>query len=244
VSRYTFDPLGYITSCFKEKFGIPRQPGLIPEARGILEIDPPYNRPEAFRELANYSHIWLSFVFHANGRTGWKPTVRPPRLGGNQRVGVFASRSPFRPNPIGLSVVRLERLELESNRVTLHLSGIDLLEGTPVLDIKPYLPYADALPDAIAGYAPEAPQSEAGIEIHFSDQAEQVLDGLPEQQRQALRQLVQQLLALDPRPGYRRGEDERRRYGTRLLEFDLQWQISGQSVTVLALHRLTDGPGP
>jgi tRNA-Thr(GGU) m(6)t(6)A37 methyltransferase TsaA len=233
VNGFEFQPIGYITSCFKEKFGIPRQSGLIPEAKGVLEIVPPYNRPEAFRELADYSHVWLSFVFHANGRHEWKPTVRPPRLGGNQRVGVFASRSPYRPNPIGLSVVRLARLELEPNRVALHLSGIDLLDSTPVLDIKPYLPYADALPEARSGYAPTAPSSE--IDIHFSDEAEQTISALPERQADELRGLIRQMLALDPRPGYRRGDREERRYGTRLLEFDLQWEITGQRLTVLAL---------
>lgn len=240
MTQFSFEPIGYIVSCFKEKFGIPRQSGLIPEARGVLRIVPPYNRPEAFRELADYSHIWLSFVFHANGRAEWKPTVRPPRLGGNQRVGVFASRSPYRPNPLGLSVVQLERLELEPNRVELHISGIDLLEGTPVLDIKPYLPYADALPDARSGFAPTAPCAEDAVEIHFSDAAEQALSKLPGQRADELRHLIRQMLALDPRPGYRRGECETRRYGTRLLEFDLRWEIHNHRVTVLTLDPLSD----
>ncbi|MCU7916390.1 MAG: tRNA (N6-threonylcarbamoyladenosine(37)-N6)-methyltransferase TrmO [Candidatus Thiodiazotropha sp. (ex Gloverina cf. vestifex)] len=121
MTHFNFQPIGTITSCFKEKFGIPRQSGLILEARATLDILPPYNRPEAFRELAEYSHIWLTFVFHANIRENWKPTVRPPRLGGNQRVGVFASRSPFRPNPIGLSVVRLEQLDIDHGGIRLHL---------------------------------------------------------------------------------------------------------------------------
>ena len=241
MTHFSFEPIGYITSCFKEKFGIPRQSGLITEARGVLQIVPPYNRPEAFRELADYSHIWLSFVFHANGRDDWRPTVRPPRLGGNQRVGVFASRSPFRPNPLGLSVVRLDRMELEPNRVELHISGIDLLEGTPVLDIKPYVPYADALPDARAGYAPTAPSVEDSVEIHFSPAAEETLSSLPQQRADELRRLIRQMLALDPRPGYRRGESETRRYGTRLFEFDLRWEINDHAVTVLTLDPLNGG---
>jgi tRNA-Thr(GGU) m(6)t(6)A37 methyltransferase TsaA len=233
VTRFEFEPIGYIASCFKEKFGIPRQPGLVPEARGILEITPPYNRPEAFRELADYSHIWLTFVFHANLRQQWKPTVRPPRLGGNQRVGVFASRSPFRPNPIGLSVVRLERLELAPNRVRLHLSGIDLLDGTPVLDLKPYLPYADAIADARSGYAP-TPPAEA-YDLCFTAAAEQTLSALPEEAADDLRQLIRRLLALDPRPGYRRGEAEQRGYGMRLLDYDLHWEIDGDRLVVVSL---------
>jgi tRNA-Thr(GGU) m(6)t(6)A37 methyltransferase TsaA len=242
--HFEFEPIGLIHSCFKEKFGIPRQSRLIPEAEARLEILAPYNRAEAFRELDDYSHLWILFVFHASVRNGWKPTVRPPRLGGNKRVGVFASRSPARPNPIGLSVVDLLEIDRSRNGVNLHLAGVDLLNGTPVLDIKPYLPYTDALPDARAGYAPEAPQGTPGIEIHFSAPAEQVLGELPELQGQALRQLVRQMLALDPRPGYRQGKEERRRYGTRLLDFDLQWEIAGQSVTVLALHRLAEGTEP
>ena len=129
MTQFDFQPIGTIHSCFKEKFGIPRQSGLIPDAHATLDILPPYNRPEAFRKLADYSHVWLTFVFHANLKDGWKPMVRPPRLGGNQRVGVFASRSPFRPNPIGLSVVKLDRLEIDKSQIRLHLSGIDLLEA-------------------------------------------------------------------------------------------------------------------
>jgi tRNA (adenine37-N6)-methyltransferase len=234
VSRYSFEPIGYVTSCFKEKFGIPRQPGLIPEARGILEIAPAYSRPEAFRELADYSHIWLTFVFHANPKSPWKPRVRPPRLGGNQRVGVFASRSPFRPNPIGLSVVRLERMELKPARVRLHLGGIDLLEGTPVLDVKPYLPYADAIADARSGYAPAAPQER--YHLRFAPAVEQTLSALPTDEADQLRTLIGRILALDPRPGYRRGETEDRRYGMRLLEYDLHWRIDGDQLFVVSLE--------
>jgi tRNA-Thr(GGU) m(6)t(6)A37 methyltransferase TsaA len=233
VIRFEFEPIGFVASCFKEKFGIPRQSGLIPEAQGILEIIPPYNRPEAFRELADYSHIWLSFVFHANLRQHWKPTVRPPRLGGNQRVGVFASRSPFRPNPIGLSVVRLDRLELQPKRVRLHLSGIDLLDGTPVLDVKPYLPYADAIADARSGYAPTAPTER--YDLCFATPVERELGALPANEADHLRRLIRHILTLDPRPGYRRGEAEQRRYGMRLFDYDLRWEIDGDRITVLSL---------
>ncbi|MGD8910709.1 MAG: tRNA (N6-threonylcarbamoyladenosine(37)-N6)-methyltransferase TrmO [Chromatiales bacterium] len=241
MSRFEFEPIGYIASCFKEKFGIPRQSGLVPEARGILQIVPPYNRPEAFRELADYSHIWLTFVFHGNLRQQWKPTVRPPRLGGNQRVGVFASRSPFRPNPIGLSVVRLERLELAANRVSLHLGGIDLLDGTPVLDIKPYLPYADAIANARSGYAPAPP--EEAYDLCFAAAAERALSAMPEEAADDLRKLIRHLLALDPRPGYRRGEAEQRRYGMRLLDYDLHWTIDGDRLIVLALDACQERNG-
>lgn len=236
MTTYAFQPIGYVRSCFKEKFGIPRQPGLIPEARASLEILPPYNRPEAFRGLADYSHVWLTFVFHASLRDNWKATVRPPRLGGNKRVGVFASRSPFRPNPIGLSVVRLEHLELENPGVCLHLSGIDLLDGTPVLDIKPYLPYADAIPEAKCGYAPAPPDERQAIE--FDTQASAVLDTLPDAEAEQLKQLIRGILRQDPRPGYRRGQTERHRYGMRLLDFDVHWEIRGASISVTQLNPL------
>ena len=163
---FSFEPVGVIHSCFKEKFGIPRQPGLAPDARAVLELLPPYNRAEAVRGLEGFSHVWLSFIFHACLGEPWKPTVRPPRLGGNRRLGVFATRSTHRPNPIGLSAVELEKIEAAPGRVLLHLKGVDLLDGTPVLDIKPYLPYSDNIPGALGGFAPEMPA--APFEVSFA----------------------------------------------------------------------------
>ena len=154
--RYSFDPIGIVHSPFKEKFGIPRQPGLVPEAKARLEVLPPYDRSEAFCGLEDFSHIWVTFVFHEAICTRWQPTVRPPRLGGNRRIGVFSSRSPFRPNPIGMSVVALEGISNIEGKIELQLAGVDLLDGTPVLDIKPYIPYADSLPDARSGFVPWA----------------------------------------------------------------------------------------
>ena len=233
MTAFEFHPIGIISSCFKEKFGIPRQSGLIPEARAVLEILPPYDRPEAFRELADYSHVWLTFVFHANLRESWKPTVRPPRLGGNQRVGVFASRSPFRPNPIGLSVVRLDRLELTHGGVRLQLSGVDLLDGTPVLDIKPYLPYADTIPEARSGYAPEPPRE--NLALVFDSQPERLLATLPPDRAEELSLLIRRILALDPRPGYRRGQAEQRRYGMRLMDYEVRWEADHDVIRVVQL---------
>lgn len=154
----TFEPIGVIRSCFREKFGIPRQAGLVAEAPATLEIMAPYNRAEAFRGLAEFSHVWIVFLFHDINRDGWRPTVRPPRLGGNKRVGVFATRSGYRPNPIGLSAVALEKITQESGKLRLHLTGGDFLDGTPVLDVKPYVPYADRLPAATGGFAAAPPQ--------------------------------------------------------------------------------------
>lgn len=151
---YCLNPIGTIHSCFKEKFTIPRQPGLVKQAKATLELIEPYNRKEAVRGLEEFSHIWVVFVFHKNESRGqWKPTVRPPRLGGNKRVGIFASRSPHRPSPIGMSAVKLEGIEESKDKILLHLSGVDLLDGTPVLDIKPYIGYADSIEDSYDGFA-------------------------------------------------------------------------------------------
>ncbi|VAX10492.1 tRNA (adenine(37)-N6)-methyltransferase [hydrothermal vent metagenome] len=229
--------IGLVHSCFKEKFGIPRQPGLVLEARAEIEILPPFDRDEAFRSLESFSHIWVIFVFHQSQRDNWKATVRPPRLGGNQRVGVFASRSTFRPNPLGLSVVKFEGMVRRPGKLYLQISGVDLLQGTPVLDIKPYLPYADSLADAQSGYAPEAP--EARGKLYFSDEAEVQC----QQQAQnypggypALFRLIDGLLRLDPRPAYRGGKEGATEvYAMHLLDFDLRWEVRGNDIQVLAL---------
>ncbi len=237
---FELNPIGVIRSCFKEKFGIPRQPGLAPEARAILELEAPYNHNEAVAKLDGFSHIWVIFVFHESMREGWRPTVRPPRLGGNQRVGVFASRSPFRPNPIGLSVVKLERIEFDTGRCLLHLRGADLLDGTPVLDIKPYLPYADALPQADAGYAADTPLQD--ISITFSELADTQCVEREQNGTPGLRQLIKQVLSQDPRPAYfANGErSEKQNFGMRLYDFDLRWSVVAGRVEVLELSPVSD----
>jgi tRNA-Thr(GGU) m(6)t(6)A37 methyltransferase TsaA len=236
---YTFEPIGFIRSPYKEKFGIPRQPGLIAEAWGELVFTAPYNRPEAVMGLEGYSHIWLQFLFHQALREQWQPTVRPPRLGGNARVGVFASRSPFRPNPIGLSVVKLEGVRT-SGEVVLELSGIDLLDGTPVLDVKPYVQYVDSIPEASSGFAPDAPAVK--FAVHFSDLAERQL--LSRHAPQQLRNFITRLLEIDPRPAYAGDSQPDRVYGIRLYDFDLRWRLSGQMIEVLELAPMGEGPVP
>lgn len=226
-----FSPIGVIRSCFKEKFGIPRQPGLAPDARATLEIFPPFDAEEAFRGLSEFSHVWLIFVFHESARDGWKPTVRPPRLGGNRRIGVFATRSGFRPNPIGLSAVELTAVERLSGTLTLSLAGVDLLDGTPVLDIKPYLPYADAIPGATGGFAPEAPKARAPVE--FSQQATTYCERREADDLPYLRKLITQILALDPRPAYRSRKDGGKRFGVRIFDVDVKWEYRGSVVHVL-----------
>ncbi len=225
-------PIGIVHSCFREKFGIPRQPGLVPAARATLELLPPFNRPEAVRGLEDFSHLWLIFVFHGLPAGQWQPTVRPPRLGGHRRMGVFATRSPFRPNPLGLSAVRLERVEIGGGQVLLHLSGADVLDGTPVLDIKPYLPYTDCLSAATGGFAPTAPNG--AFTVEFSPEAAAFCAAWPIGD---LRELITQILRQDPRPAYERQQADQHRYGMKLYDFDLHWEVCGEIALVTAITR-------
>jgi tRNA-Thr(GGU) m(6)t(6)A37 methyltransferase TsaA len=234
MQAYTFEPIGRIHSCFTEKFGIPRQAGLVPEARAILEILPPYQRDEAFRGLERFSHIWILFVFHQCQRAQWRPTVRPPRLGGNRRIGVFASRSGYRPNPIGQSAVELTALETTATSLRLHLKGVDLLDGTPVLDIKPYLAYADSVPGARSGYAQDPPGTRRTV--CFSDQAATMFNRLEGPSCPQLRRLIIEVLSQDPRPAYLDG-DASRNFGMRLWDINIRFRIDGETILVTALER-------
>jgi len=219
-------PVAIIHTPFKEKFGIPRQPGLIESAVGRIELQPPFDRPEVFEGLEGFSHIWLIWQFHAVPEDDWKPMVRPPRLGGNRKVGVFASRSPFRPNPLGLSAVKLESV----GERHLEVSGVDLLDGTPILDIKPYIPYSDAIGDAADGFAagPPAPK----LTVEFSETAQQQLQERPDGQME--QRLIVACIETDPRPAYKQGEAGE--YGFRLFDFDLRWRVSGSVATVMELR--------
>lgn len=225
TAGYALQPIGLIQSDFPDKFGVPRQPGLAPSARAILTLIAPYNDPLAVRGLETFSHLWLSFLFHHTPER-WTPLVRPPRLGGNAKVGVFASRSPNRPNRLGLSLVELSAIETHGG-VRLHLSDCDLVSGTPVLDIKPYLPWAEALPDARAGYAPAPPPQ---LAVRFSAAAEATLATRAD--AASLRQLIHEVLAQDPRPAYRQGA-ETRVYGVRLRDVDVRFQARKDTQGVL-----------
>jgi tRNA-Thr(GGU) m(6)t(6)A37 methyltransferase TsaA len=241
MTSFSFSPIGTISSCFKEKFGIPRQPGLVPAATAKLVLDKQFSE-DCVRSLEGFSHIWVSFVFHETLSQGWKPMVRPPRLGGNTKVGVFASRSTFRPNALGLSVVKLDNIESFNSQQVLHLSGCDLLDGTPVLDIKPYLPYVDSIRDAKGGFASEPPQHLFNVE--FSEDAIKQSLHASERIGQDVRQLITQVLQLDPRPSYQKTAPQAaqsinhnpRIYSMKLYDFDLKWQYcENNNIMVLAL---------
>lgn len=229
-SSWTLAPVGIVRSPYREKFGIPRQPGLV-DVESRLELLPGFDLPQMVDGLAGFSHLWLTFVFHACADQGWRPRVRPPRLGGNARVGVYASRSPFRPNHLGLSVVELRGID-SAGGLSLRLGGADLLDGTPVLDIKPYVPYSDAIPNARAGFAPDAPQP---LTVRFSAEAEAAVVRDP-----ALRRLIAQVLSQDPRPAYQE-DDADRVYGMKLADVNLRFRIAAGEAQVVAVEPLAGG---
>jgi len=219
--------IAHIHSDFTEKFGIPRQSGLVEELKAAIVFEPEFRNPDALRGLEGFSHLWLIWQFSKAVRQDWSPTVRPPRLGGNERMGVFATRSPFRPNPIGLSCVQLERVELHPELgPVIHVAGADLLDGTPIYDSKPYLPYADCKPDAVGGFA-SAPK-EATLHVVCPGE---VLNGFPADRREALLAV----LAQDPRPSYQ--NDPERVYGMGFAGFNVRFRVEEDVLTVLSAER-------
>ena len=214
-------PIAHIESCFATKFGIPRQAGIVDTPARIV-FEPEYRVPEAVRGLEDFEYIWLIWQFSEAVRQGWSPTVRPPRLGGNRRMGVFATRSPFRPNAVGLSSVRLTAIEQHDTLgAVLHVTGADLMDGTPIYDIKPYLPYTDSHPDARSGFAPQA--ADTLLEVQCP---QELLEVLPP----ALRQSLTALLAHDPRPQYQ--HDPGRLYGMEYGGCEIKFRVTGQTAVV------------
>ncbi|MCI6958074.1 MAG: tRNA (N6-threonylcarbamoyladenosine(37)-N6)-methyltransferase TrmO [Candidatus Faecousia sp.] len=210
-------------SDFATKFGIPRQSGLVPELRSTIVFEPEFRNPDALRGIEEFSHLWLIWQFSEAVRQGWSPTVRPPRLGGNTRMGVFATRSPFRPNNLGLSSVRL--LGVEQTRdfgMVLHVGGADLMDGTPIFDIKPYIPYGDCHPDATGGFT-----DRAGDFLLSVDFPRELLEKLPPDKREA----ALAVLSHDPRPSYQRNED--RIYGLTFAGQDIRFTVRGDTLTVV-----------
>ena len=211
-----------IKSDFSEKFGIPRQSGLVPSLKSKIVFEPAYRNSDALRGLEDFSHIWLLWEFSKSKRDTWSPTVRPPRLGGNRRMGVFATRSPFRPNPIGLSCVKLDRIEWYSAEgPLLYISGADLLNDTPIYDIKPYLSFADAHPDALGSFSTTA--LEHRLNVHCEDA---LLHLIPKEKRQSLLDC----LSLDPRPSYQ--HDPERIYGMQYAGFDIHFSVNANNLFV------------
>lgn len=210
---------------FPTKFGIPRQSGIIESLKGTIVFEPEYRNPDAVRGLEEFSHLWLIWEFSEAKRDEWSPTVRPPRLGGNVRKGVFATRSPFRPNPIGLSSVRLEHIEMDPKLgPVLHVTGADLMDGTPIYDIKPYIAYTDSHPDAVSGFASKP--AEYLLEVEFP---KELLEKVPLDQRESLTAV----LAHDPRPQYQ--DDPERIYGMTFCSLEIKFKVNGRCLSVVDL---------
>ncbi|MBP8641291.1 MAG: tRNA (N6-threonylcarbamoyladenosine(37)-N6)-methyltransferase TrmO [Oscillospiraceae bacterium] len=213
---------------FPTKFGIPRQSGLVEALKATIVFEPEYRNPEALRGLEGFSHIWLIWEFSEAIRDSWSPTVRPPRLGGNTRMGVFATRSPFRPNAIGLSSVKLDSIAQHPDfGSVLYVSGADLMDNTPIYDIKPYLPYTDCHPEAVGGFV--EPLDERLLEVKF---AERLLEQIPEERHNA----IIGVLGLDPRPSYQ--DEPERVYGIEFAGFDIKFSVVGKTLTVCELVKL------
>ena len=224
MEQHSIKVIARIRSDFPEKFGIPRQSGLVPELRAKIVFEPEFRNADALRGIEGFSHLWLIWQFSAAVRDTWSPTVRPPRLGGNERMGVFATRSPFRPNAVGLSCVKLEGVAQEDGLGSvLIVSGADLMDGTPIYDIKPYLPYADAHPEARGGFAPAAKET---IRVEC---APELLESVPERQRAALLGV----LAQDPRPQYQ--DDPKRVYGMSFGGWDVKFRVQSGTLEVMSL---------
>lgn len=220
--------IGYIHTDFPTKFGIPRQSGLVEELKATITFEPEYRNPEAFRGLEEFSYIWLLWKFSKSEKKNWSATVKPPRLGGKKRMGVFATRSPYRPNDIGLSSVKLEKIEFDEKMgPVLTVAGADLMDGTPIYDIKPYIAYADSHPEASEGFAGAVKGKELTVEF-----PEELLQIYPEEKRKAIVAVLKQ----DPRPAY--DTDETRVYGVEFAGFDVRFTVEGECLKVKELVKL------
>lgn len=229
---HTIEPIAVIESPYKEKFAVPRQPRLVPSATARVKLLGESNCPEAVRGIEQFSHLWLLFLFDQNLQAGWKPTVRPPRLGGNERIGVLASRSTFRPNSIGMSAVELRGVSKQGDQIYLDLGSVDLVDGTPIIDIKPYIPYSDSIADAQGGYAEAEPEQ---AEVAFSAAALETLQRLPDGQVQQA--VIGEVLAQDPRPAYKKNKPDMKEYAVNLYELNVKFMVNGNLVTVTAIER-------
>ncbi len=221
-------PIARMRSDFPTKFGIPRQSGLVSQLRSTIVFEPEFRNPDTLRGIEGYSHLWLIWQFSEAVRDDWSPTVRPPRLGGNVRMGVFATRSPFRPNNLGLSCVQLLGIEQTAEGIVIHVAGADLMDGTPIFDIKPYVPYSDSHPDALGGFTDTA--DDFLLEVQFP---EDLLNQLPDDKREA----AIGVLSHDPRPSYQRKPG--RVYGLTFAGFDIRFTVEEKVLTVQSIEKVT-----
>ncbi len=228
---YSIEPIGVIETPYKEKFAVPRQPRLVPEAKARVKLLGAANSPEAVRGLEQFSHVWLLFLFDQNLEAGWKPTVRPPRLGGNERIGVFASRSTFRPNGIGMSAVEVKGVTKQGDQIYLDLGSVDLVDGTPIVDIKPYIPYSDSISEAQGGYADREPEKS---QVTFSAQALATIENRSD--TDYVRSVIEQVLAQDPRPAYKKNKPDDKEYAVNLFDLNVKFTATSNLITVTAIE--------
>lgn len=228
--HFEFEPIGYLKSPYQQRFGIPHQPGVSQGLSGIIKLKPIADYKTALRGLESFSHLWIIFVFHSHGGKKWKPSIRPPRLGGNKKVGLFASRSPHRPNPIGISAVKLEGIDLSApGGPELHVSEVDLMDGTPILDIKPYIPLADKIDSANSGWA-DIPIKKYPVSI--SSLAELDIKKLDPEEKLNLKSMAIAMIELDPRPAFQKRkipvespDSVGKKFGINVLNFDVKYEI-------------------
>jgi len=235
-NQITFNFIGQVSSPYKEKFAIPRQPGLVSAAKGSITLIDAANNEELVRGLEQFSHLWLLFVFHGTQQQGWKPLVRPPRLGGNKKLGVLATRSSFRPNPIGMSVVKLDKIEQINKQIIIHISGLDLLDQTPIVDIKPYIPYSDNIMNAQAGFAQIEPDQL--LNVTFSIQAKKDINQYQSKYAD-LSMFIEQVLSQDPRPAYKKKQIDEKVYGMSLYDLNILWRISSNNTNEIEVTSIT-----
>lgn len=229
---HQIEPIGLIESPYKEKFAVPRQPRLAPSSTARVKLLGEANCPESVRGIEQFSHVWLLFLFDQNLNAGWKPTVRPPRLGGNERIGVLASRATFRPNGIGMSAVELLGVTQEGNQTWLELGSVDLVHGTPVVDIKPYIPYSDAIPNAAGGYAQQEPET---LEVTFTPTA--LAKVRQHDNASQVEAVIKQVLSQDPRPAYKKNKADNKEYAVNLFDLNVKFTVSPDCLLVTAIER-------
>lgn len=236
VQDFQVQAIGLVKSPYKEKFAVPRQPGLANSIVSVIEFFDAFAAPDFFTDIDEHSHLWVLFLFHQNIAKGWSAKVRPPRMGGNKKVGVFATRSSFRPNAVGMSAAKLLEVKNSGGKISLVLQGLDLVDDTPVVDIKPYIPYSDAVADAVSNLAPAEP---ATVDVCFSSEAKNTLheehQHFPKLERQ-----LREILSQDPRPAYKKRKEDSKEYGVRLFCFNILWMLKDNCLTVTRIEKVHD----
>ena len=234
IKNISLTPIGKVKSPYKQKFGIPRQANLASSATGLIKLNSTFTDIDCLREVNQFSHLWIIYLFHKTACRRWANTVQPPRLGGKQKVGVFSSRSPFRPNPLGLSAVKYIKHYKEHGSIYIKIGGLDLLNGTPILDIKPYIPYADSIPDANGGYASEKPQQK--LNVKFSESAKLELEA-HEIKYENLRSAIIETCSLDPRPAWNIDGSDSKQYGVSFFGINIKFVVNGDVALITSLQK-------